>query len=322
MKILAYTNILKNAYKNWMQLSLLMGFFKLGLIKNRQEIGIMRSGGKVIGDYYQLFSYALTYNTLVNCNRGINALINLFGCKNFSLDCEKISEIIAEGYISIGYQNTKLKFKLYYPKNNSIEILEVIKQSTSIYPILEVFCKEAYSILDVKDSIVIDIGAFIADSSIYFAVRGAKRVIGLEPNPFTYSLALENVKINGLENIVTVLNAGYGKDEVLRIKDQRVSGRDVLSTSNKDNTIELLSLSTIISKFNLEGRLLLKMDCEGCEYNLINEDHNTLRKFSQIVMEYHHGYEELKKLLEKLGFEVYIKPTSKSSGYLSAKKRI
>ena len=34
-------------------------------------------------------------------------------------------------------------------------------------------------------------------------------------------------------------------------------------------------------------------DCEGCEYNLLNEDCDILKKFKRIQLEYHHGYNKL-----------------------------
>ena len=43
---------------------------------------------------------------------------------------------------------------------------------------------------------------------------------------------------------------------------------------------------------------------EGCEYNLLKEDNNTLKKFKRIQIEYHYGYEKLKEKLEEAGFTV------------------
>ena len=51
------------------------------------------------------------------------------------------------------------------------------------------------------------------------------------------------------------------------------------------------------------------MDCEGCEYNIVNEQDETLRKFKRIQIEYHYGYEKLKSKLEEAGFTVrYTEP--------------
>ena len=52
-----------------------------------------------------------------------------------------------------------------------------------------VFFNNEYADLDIKDKIVIDVGANIGDSSIYFALRGAKKVIAIEPFPENFDLA-------------------------------------------------------------------------------------------------------------------------------------
>jgi transcription elongation factor Elf1 len=49
--------------------------------------------------------------------------------------------------------------------------------------LFNIFYEKDYDFLPVKNRVVIDIGANIADSSIYFATTGAKKVIALEPFP-------------------------------------------------------------------------------------------------------------------------------------------
>lgn len=49
------------------------------------------------------------------------------------------------------------------------------------------------------------------------------------------------------------------------------------------------------------------MDCEGYEYNLLEDD--VLEKIVMIQMEYHYGYRDLKEKLEGCGFSVrYTEP--------------
>jgi hypothetical protein len=43
--------------------------------------------------------------------------------------------------------------------------------------ILEVFDWENYEGVDVRGKTIVDVGAFVGDSAIYFALRGARRVI-------------------------------------------------------------------------------------------------------------------------------------------------
>ena len=69
--------------------------------------------------------------------------------------------------------------------------------------------------------------------------------------------------------------------------------------------------------FNIK-EAVLKMDCEGCEYNLLNEDRDTIRRFKRIQIEYHYGYEELYNYLKDNNFDVkYTEPRSVYNSYAS-----
>jgi FkbM family methyltransferase len=59
------------------------------------------------------------------------------------------------------------------------------------------------------EKIVIDIGANLGDSSLFFAKKGFK-VIGFEPLNKVYEIALENIKLNNLEGKITLVNKGVG----------------------------------------------------------------------------------------------------------------
>lgn len=74
-----------------------------------------------------------------------------------------------------------------------------------------VFGQEIYGEIDYNGMTVLDIGANIADSAIYFALNGAKRVVALEPFPVTYDFALRNVEANGFVDKITIINGGIGK---------------------------------------------------------------------------------------------------------------
>lgn len=52
-----------------------------------------------------------------------------------------------------------------------------------------VFLSNIYKHLPVEGKTFVDIGANIGDSSIYFASRGAEKVISIEPFPKNYELA-------------------------------------------------------------------------------------------------------------------------------------
>ena len=186
--------------------------------------------------------------------------------------------------------------------NNKNITLEAEGLSPDIW---SVFGLDEYSFLKVENQIVIDIGANMGDSPIYFALNNAKKVIALEPYPYLYNIALKNIKKNNIDDKITLLNAGYGQDSNIKLDPDFENERGGSALKAFDNGIDIktLSLNTILNDYNIDNAVL-KMDCEGCEYNLIKEDNNTLKKFKRIQVEYHYGYEKLKEKLEDAGFNV------------------
>ncbi|MFP3257632.1 MAG: FkbM family methyltransferase [Candidatus Nanopusillus acidilobi] len=166
-----------------------------------------------------------------------------------------------------------------------------------------VFFREEYSFLQVKDHDVIDIGMNMGDSAIYFALNGAKRVIGLEPYPYVFSYAEKNIKLNKLNNVI-LLNAGYGKDAKILVDDKKISsiGSSLIS-SNSGKEIPIYSLKTLFQMYKINNAIV-KMDCEGWEYALLEEDDETLKNIDMMQIEYHYGYSELVEKLKKAGFYV------------------
>jgi FkbM family methyltransferase len=170
------------------------------------------------------------------------------------------------------------------------------------------YASHDYDFLDVTNRTVVDVGASIADTAIYFALRGAKRVIAFEPFPKIFEIAGRNVKANGLEDKVILVNAGCGYDGEVRVKEDVDSDASTqLRDFGEGVEIPMYSLNTIVSKFNVEKGSVLKVDCEGCEYDLFrNASKETLDRFDQIEIEYHYGYKELVNTLKKNGFKTKI----------------
>lgn len=54
-----------------------------------------------------------------------------------------------------------------------------------------IFLEDEYGYFDLKDRLVVDVGANIGDSTIYFAKNGARKVIALEPIKKNYDMAME-----------------------------------------------------------------------------------------------------------------------------------
>ena len=71
-----------------------------------------------------------------------------------------------------------------------------------------IFIRGQYRILPVNKVVVLDVGSNIGDSSIYFALQGLSRVIAVDPIPYNYRIARENVNLNHFTNKIDVILAG------------------------------------------------------------------------------------------------------------------
>jgi len=177
-----------------------------------------------------------------------------------------------------------------------------------------VFSGEYDCLEPINGHTVIDIGANIGDSTVYFVIKGARIVLALEPYKYSYNMLVENIRINDLKNVITI-NAGYGKDGIIELEDTVTYGGTALKEYKGGVKTPLLSLKTILEQYSnvLNGDLLLKMDCEGCEYALLEEDDETLKKFKKIVLEFHYGYKNIESKLKNAGFSTEVLRIQKSS---------
>jgi len=160
-----------------------------------------------------------------------------------------------------------------------------------------------YDWLDVKEKRVLDVGASIGDTAIYFALRGARDVVAFEPYPFPYNFALKNIEANGLKN-VKVVNAGVsGHDGTVKVTRGETCGEDALKASDEPDAVEVpvYSLDRVLEEYGPFD--VIKMDCEGCEYDAIANS-KRIGEIKQIEMEYHCGLERLLEALKNAGFEI------------------
>lgn len=167
------------------------------------------------------------------------------------------------------------------------------------------FIYDQYSFLSVRGETVLDIGANIGDSPIYFVMNDAKKVIALEPFPSLFSIAERNVLENNLKSKITLVQGGYGTEsEVFTVDNESNVYSNVVPSDSGNVKVVLHSLKGIRNCFDLNDAVL-KMDCEGAEYDIVREDDETLRTFKRIQIEYHHkDPKPIAKRLESAGFYV------------------
>lgn len=196
--------------------------------------------------------------------------------------------------------------------------------------IVEIYLDNVYKTY-VKDKNVIDVGMSNGDSCIYFAKKGAKRVVGIEPDKSSYELALENIKNSNVDNLIIPINKALssqtGQTNLIVYENApNANSIDEENMVKMDGSrfykpVETITLPAVLQIFENERIGLLKMDCEGCEYKVLNNlPENIYNQIEEIYLEYHNGLQNLKLLLEKMGFLVEFFGDGKYMGYLIAKR--
>ncbi len=145
-----------------------------------------------------------------------------------------------------------------------------------------------YNIDDLKNkklNVVVDIGANSGDFSI-FLNKSAKKIFAFEPITEVYDKMNKNILVNNLDNIKT-FNLGVSeKCQKLKLTIPESTGSSKVSIFG-DYEIKTISWDKLYELIEKPQKIdLLKMDCEGCEYSLINNS-SILDYVQEIRMEIH-----------------------------------
>jgi len=222
--------------------------------------------------------------------------------QNFTIYGHSQIYFLLKGQAPPDYDQNNNTLKINY-KGHILRFVNALQNGA----LFEVFIKEEYAPLNINGSTVIDVGGNIGDSAIYFALNGARSVISIEPQLTSFDSMVRNVALNSLDQLITVVRAGVGKSEsYLAVNSNEEIADGGTSLVPKENGEEMLILDMkYISKNYLQELNVLKVDCEGCEYDFFDgADLSDLRRFRRIMVETHYGSKSIIKKLQKAGFEV------------------
>ena len=172
----------------------------------------------------------------------------------------------------------------------------------------EIFREDVYRMQDraLRGKVAVDVGAFFGDSSIPMAKKGAT-VYAFEPSVMAGELLRRNLAANGVGDAVHFFNTGLSTHT-----HRETTGDETLNFVDGVPFV-IANLPTSVD--------LLKMDCEGCEYPMFEDerflDHLTP---AEIVVEYHQGETRLVEILKRRAYTLEIVPCGKTFGYIYAKR--
>lgn len=174
----------------------------------------------------------------------------------------------------------------------------------------ESFLEKPYLVGVQNFDVILDIGAYIGDFSLYAAKHLGARVIAFEPTAENFSLLAQNVRNNNLSNRISISPlAVSARGGPLQLFIQSSEAGEIHASSNIYGThyvnpstrvIESISINQILVDHNLAKVNLLKLDIEGGEYDILEDmSDEVFEKIDNIVLECHPipGYEPRLRLI-------------------------
>ena len=233
-------------------------------------------------------------------------------------------------YPKIYYKLSKEKFSVFETKSGMK--IKIRTNSTDLMALTNVWMINEYNIDDygiTENDTVIDIGAHIGLFSLRvsnFCTKG--KIFSYEPIKDNFECLISNIKLNQLEHVLPFnLAVSSNSSELDIFLNDDESGHSIFSEKNKKITVNSISLKEIFDQNNIKICKLLKLDCEGSEYSIIDAlPLEYFKRIDNIVIEYHLADtkpEYSKKLINKIknaGFTIETKPHYNDMGFLIAKK--
>jgi len=186
--------------------------------------------------------------------------------------------------------------------------------------VTEIFAQERYQPLHPikEDSVVMDIGASIG-AFAQWAAREWKpaRIIAVEPESESFKYLNRNCSNAKIGAVNAAVAGEAGKRTLMRRGDLALNtlyARDVYdSVFEAAAEVRAITLEQLFSEHNIEQCDLLKLDCEGAEYEILSAaPERLLRSIGQVVGEYHvgltaNGPQQIQEMLSPM-FDVQITP--------------
>ena len=178
----------------------------------------------------------------------------------------------------------------------------------------EVFVRRRYGTVDQFRTIV-DIGANVGSFAVYAAQSSPRaRIFCYEPEQENFRRLEKNLSINGLEGRVTAFQSAVASTiapRTLAVSVSQLNAFDDLRAGASHQVVACTTLRDIRREHGLDTLDLLKMNCEGAEYEILGAcsraDYDGILN---IRLEYHNldgvsrNGESLRRHLEARGYTI------------------
>lgn len=138
-------------------------------------------------------------------------------------------------------------------------------------------------------SCVVDIGANVGAFTVMAANQVKQgKIIAVEPVSGNFQMLSQNIAMNGMKNVSLIQKAVGGQEGEMEIFSSGSQSSLYWGEGLKKEKVQLTTLAKVLDEHGIDKVDLLKMDCEGAEFDiLLQSGDETLKKIRTIVMEYH-----------------------------------
>lgn len=228
-----------------------------------------------------------------------------------ALNIDELAVILFSFRYGLPLRSFDQRHFLTNPPNSSAKFVVRKDVYGDLSTVFETFVRNQYAELEIANKKVLDIGAAIGDSAVFFALKGASIVMSYEPNEELFALCQANIAANGLNNVL-VTKAAVGSYGMLGKEGEEPES----PTIGFDETVRKMGSVDV-----------LKMDCEGCEFgSLLGATPDTLAAIGEMVLEYHGNPDIIARRLREQGFKVTVQTpwtyfSGKTVGFMRATRR-
>lgn len=166
---------------------------------------------------------------------------------------------------------------------------------------------------------IMDIGAHHGIMSLNWARLGAN-VLAVEPNPINGTILERNITLNPGYHIMAVRKAAGETDGEATFNFGKTSTTGALlkcerewKRTDQNCVVKMLSLTSLLNLSDVDHVKLLKIDCEGGEYDfLLSVPVEQLRRVAYLCLEVHpvrrYTPDMMERFLREAGYEIASKP--------------
>lgn len=162
--------------------------------------------------------------------------------------------------------------------------------------VAKIVCREIAQSYDLDSipfqagDVAIDIGAQVGIVSIYLAKRYPfLKIYAFEPVPVNFARLQRNLAANGITSVIAINKAITGDGRELKLHGDLAGNSGGISAFTGESGPEFIVPSTTLQEVFTENEIrwvtLLKIDCEGAEYEILTP--NVLRRVKYLRGEFH-----------------------------------